>query len=285
MFDLEQSIAQWRQQMLAAGISALALDELESHLMEEIERRMKSGLSEAEAFKAGVHEIGLGETLTREFNKVEANDITETAIDSMMQIIGWIAAGCILLSGYGRLEMDWNLWGFEPKWDLYAFRGICEILVAEVGIWILVKVNRHGTSRFVSLLICLFLGWVAVLNYHHQMYPRGILGGLREPNPFWYRWSTTLLLLMPGVFWISRRWLARRKKQLPIAPTTIVAERIFSASAAFYIIFISVSYFRTGDGARYTCAPPAALLAILLTICGCLASSRVGNLRRAMRWV
>ena len=38
MFDLEQAIAEWRKQMLAAGIKApVPLDELESHLREEVE--------------------------------------------------------------------------------------------------------------------------------------------------------------------------------------------------------------------------------------------------------
>ena len=41
MFDLEQSIRNWRKQMLAAGIkSPVPLDELEIHLRDEIERRL-----------------------------------------------------------------------------------------------------------------------------------------------------------------------------------------------------------------------------------------------------
>ena len=52
MFDLEQSIADWRQQMLAAGIKTpVPLEELEIHLREEIERQMKSGLNEQDAFE------------------------------------------------------------------------------------------------------------------------------------------------------------------------------------------------------------------------------------------
>ena len=44
MFDLEQSIAEWRRQMLAAGIKTpVPLEELEIHLREEIEQQMKSG--------------------------------------------------------------------------------------------------------------------------------------------------------------------------------------------------------------------------------------------------
>ena len=52
MFNLEQSLADWRQQMLAAGIKTpVPLEELETHLREEIERQMKSGLPKQEAFE------------------------------------------------------------------------------------------------------------------------------------------------------------------------------------------------------------------------------------------
>jgi hypothetical protein len=59
MFDLEQSISEWRGQMLAAGIkSPVPLEELESHLQEEIERQIKSGLSEQHVFNLAIREIG-----------------------------------------------------------------------------------------------------------------------------------------------------------------------------------------------------------------------------------
>ena len=70
MFDLEQSIADWRKQMLAAGIKApVPLDELESHLREEIERQIQSGASDQEAFQRTVLQIGQAKELKAEFVK------------------------------------------------------------------------------------------------------------------------------------------------------------------------------------------------------------------------
>ena len=70
MFDLKQSIADWRRQMLAAGIKTpVPLDELESHLHEEIERQMKSGLNGQEAFQFSVKKIGQADMLKAEFEK------------------------------------------------------------------------------------------------------------------------------------------------------------------------------------------------------------------------
>lgn len=71
MFDLNQSITEWRKKMVAGGIKTPAvLDELESHLREDIELRIKSGTSEREAFDAAVQKIGDSDLLKAEFAKV-----------------------------------------------------------------------------------------------------------------------------------------------------------------------------------------------------------------------
>jgi hypothetical protein len=72
-FDLEEAIGKWRRRMDAAGLGSPAhLDELDSHLREDIERLMKLGLTESEAFAASTHSIGQPEVVTNEFKKVEA---------------------------------------------------------------------------------------------------------------------------------------------------------------------------------------------------------------------
>jgi hypothetical protein len=69
MFDLEQSIMDWRKQMLGAGIKTpVPLEELEIHLREEIEQQM-SGLSEQEIFNSAVQKIGQAGLLKTEFKK------------------------------------------------------------------------------------------------------------------------------------------------------------------------------------------------------------------------
>jgi hypothetical protein len=73
MFDLEQSIVDWRRQMIAAGIKTpVPLEELENHLRDEIERQVKSELNEPEAFNSAVQKIGRAHVLQNEFKKVEA---------------------------------------------------------------------------------------------------------------------------------------------------------------------------------------------------------------------
>jgi hypothetical protein len=71
MFNLEQSIVEWRQQMLAAGIKTpVPLEELEIHLREEIERQMNSGTNPQLAFENSVQQIGHADELKGEFKKI-----------------------------------------------------------------------------------------------------------------------------------------------------------------------------------------------------------------------
>ena len=73
MFDLQKSLTDWRRQMLAAGIKTPApLEELESHLHEEIGRLVEAGLDEQSAFHAAVQKIGPAPALQNEFEKARA---------------------------------------------------------------------------------------------------------------------------------------------------------------------------------------------------------------------
>ena len=94
MPDLENQIAEWRRQMLATGIKTpVPLEELESHLREDVERRMKSGASEAEAFTTAVEKIGGAHELKLEFAKVAG--LIEQRERKRVQILV-IASHCLL---------------------------------------------------------------------------------------------------------------------------------------------------------------------------------------------
>jgi Clp amino terminal domain, pathogenicity island component len=71
MFNLEQSISEWRGQMVAAGVkNPDIVDELESHLREDWERRVQSGESEEQAFEGAVQGVGQPSLLKHEFAKL-----------------------------------------------------------------------------------------------------------------------------------------------------------------------------------------------------------------------
>jgi len=88
MFNLEQSIAEWRRQMITAGIKTpVPLEELESHLWEDMERRVRAGADKARAFQLAAQQIGRPESLQAEFEK---NQNTERKYMKRGLIIGGI---------------------------------------------------------------------------------------------------------------------------------------------------------------------------------------------------
>src|SRR5690349_4271578 len=71
MFNLEQALLDWRRQMLDAGLrNPTLLDELESHLIEEAEQQMKSGVAAQVAFETAVGRMGQVNALKQEFKKI-----------------------------------------------------------------------------------------------------------------------------------------------------------------------------------------------------------------------
>ena len=103
MFDLEQSIADWHRQMLAAGIQTPApLEELEAHLREEIERQMKSGLNGLEAFNSAVQKLGSANTVQNEFMKV---DTIHSALKWKLMEIGLTLATILVPLLFGGIVL------------------------------------------------------------------------------------------------------------------------------------------------------------------------------------
>ncbi len=76
MFKLEQAISEWRRQMAADGLKNPALlDELESHLQEDVGRQVQSGTGVEQAFRSAVRQLGEPGMLKTEFSKIgETNE-------------------------------------------------------------------------------------------------------------------------------------------------------------------------------------------------------------------
>ncbi len=112
MFDLEQAITGWRQQMLAAGIKTpVPLEELESHLREEIREHIRSGLGEQAAFETAIRQIGQAEVLKTEFAKV-----WETIYEQLKHFIYALAG----IPDYQLVtNMNMPIQNPEPRWATY----------------------------------------------------------------------------------------------------------------------------------------------------------------------
>jgi hypothetical protein len=70
MFNPDKAISDWRLRMVTAGVrNRSVLDELESHLREDMARQTQSGIGGEEAFEAAARRIGEARALKAEFAK------------------------------------------------------------------------------------------------------------------------------------------------------------------------------------------------------------------------
>lgn len=75
MLDLNQAITEWRKRMITTGIKTpVPLEELESHLREEIESQIRAGADAEHAFMAAKERMGEAGFLKQEFEKVEGSE-------------------------------------------------------------------------------------------------------------------------------------------------------------------------------------------------------------------
>jgi hypothetical protein len=132
MFNIDKSIAEWRKQMLAAGIQTpVPLDELEIHLREENERLKKSGVDERTAFENAVHQTGQPQALKGEFNKIET-PFMKTVLTCVPVLLIGIAAqlpGSLQLRDQLVISDKWlGLWLLGLIFQMWSLESLRQII-------------------------------------------------------------------------------------------------------------------------------------------------------------
>ena len=111
MFDLNEAIRQWRQRMSAGGLQTPAvLDELESHLRDDLEAQVRSCAAPEPAFQAAARRIGHPSALDCEFKKVEGCARAR------------LKEAFLTLAGIPNQYLNTNMntpSNFEPRWATY----------------------------------------------------------------------------------------------------------------------------------------------------------------------
>ena len=112
MFDLEERIRHWRQaQSHALGGRAEVLDELESHLREEVQRLVAAGQTPASAWETALARLGDPRQLAAEFGKVSAPGalgwLPARVVVALLALLGlglaWVIGTNLLQGQFGVL--------------------------------------------------------------------------------------------------------------------------------------------------------------------------------------
>jgi hypothetical protein len=115
MFDLEQAIGDWREQMRAGGLrSAAVLEELEVHLRDDLSAQTEAGVAVEEAFATSVVHLGQPDLLSSEYAKCEPRGR------------GRLWEAFLLLAGIPSPQPAMNMnsanpdLNIEPRWTTYS---------------------------------------------------------------------------------------------------------------------------------------------------------------------
>jgi hypothetical protein len=89
MFELERAISQWRREMRCRGIKgAETLDELESHLRDDLEEQARSGMPIQQAFDVARAHFGTTGSLETEFEKIRTAELFRRWSNALLALIG-----------------------------------------------------------------------------------------------------------------------------------------------------------------------------------------------------
>jgi len=161
MPDLEQRIADWRRQMLAAGINTpVPLDELESHLRDEVERQVQAGLIAQQAFETAVQRIGQASALEMEFKKIGT-----TEREQMKRVVAILAALSGMVFGISMVLPQLGQWSRTGVMHSLTFLlvGVALVIICGSAAFYGIRTHREARGRkWISIGIIVTCGFYAM---------------------------------------------------------------------------------------------------------------------------
>ncbi len=107
MHNLEQLIAEWRKTMMTEpNVGRETLDELENHLRENVDRLVRSGMTEPEAFQRAVTQLGGAPAIASEFQKLDQCTWLPVKVITGIGVLATLAMAISLIARFdaGRLS-------------------------------------------------------------------------------------------------------------------------------------------------------------------------------------
>lgn len=118
-------------------------------------------------------------------------------------IVAWLAASYGLCSVLVGLEIHWNFFNWSPRWDAQSAFFAGNIAAILGCLWFLTEATRDRVTQVMAVILCLLLAALAIVWVHAEPLTGGILGRT-APSPLWYRLGCSLVLCLPGMFWLRK---------------------------------------------------------------------------------
>jgi hypothetical protein len=196
MFDLERAIHAWRRQMAAGGVHpAEALDELESHLRDDVAEQVRSGADAEPAFAAAVRRLGPAWALREEFTKAERAPLRRRQRRFVQGVCFVSAAGVLLINTWTLIEYD--LGAAERVVGLCAVVFVALYLASVPFLPGLLSraawVRYMATVKVASLLLALVPVWALLTAFGIIRFEAGLLPSMAV----WLLYAAAAISLFP----------------------------------------------------------------------------------------
>lgn len=217
MFDLDARVREWTDALRSRGaFRAEDLVELESHLRDEIDALVKTGLSTEEAFLVAEHRVGRPEALAAEYAKVHGEPWRGMAFDTLTEadrgrvrrdlvLAAVLALAAALLTQVPRL-FGAELFGPEPpvawlKNTALFFMPLAAVFYAVRG---QVKPGRRASPGLLAVAAALFAAGGLLVN----LYPWPASGSTALPQTLLLAilHLPVMLWLVVGLVYAADRW-------------------------------------------------------------------------------
>ncbi|CUA88733.1 permease prefix domain 1-containing protein [Pseudidiomarina woesei] len=226
LFDLEQSITQWRQFVLRrSAIVSDDADELESHLRDQIDAFMAQGLHADEAFLIATKRIGNLEAVSHEFAEVHTGRLWQNLVFNQQEA-SWskdvlIALGFAVVAAL--LFQLPRLLGFNPEQHEWVYARNISLFCLPVlaGYWV---VKRQLDSRAWWLIVATVGVFAIAMNAFpwQRISDTGDLAVLHLPIVLWF---------LVGVMYTGNWWQTDARRMDFIR---------FSGEYAIYFVLIAL---------------------------------------------
>lgn len=165
MFNLDQAITNWRRQMIAGGIKTpVPLEELESHLREDVDRRMRSGTPAQQAFEEAVQQVGSADELKLEFGKIQPQ---RPAVSPRL-----INRGCIAMAVF---IVFWGVWLLFDA-PIERVHPLTQLAISPSRIHVIRNLSRPLELRPIAQTTCagkvLGFAWLMLVGGYVTVLPR-----------------------------------------------------------------------------------------------------------------
>jgi hypothetical protein len=207
MFNLSKALDDWRNQMVSEGIRpGFVLDELESHLREEVENQIGMGTPGEQAFQMAIASLGHGIELKNEFRRAGELDMANKFKEAVLVFAGIPEPSLEGAGGSGdfRIEPGWvtylktilflgpaiSLWMLLAIFVIPKVQEICKMagLPDQSFFWKMTQLSIYSTLRFTQNF-----GYVLVLAI-------SIFGLLEWYSPHWPRFRRSTISTGAFVF-------------------------------------------------------------------------------------